>query len=97
MIRIQTANDRRGTMIALDGQLVGEYVGEVEASIQKASEQRKNVHLFLRDISHIDETGHSLLSRLAAQGVELSAAGLYSCYVISQIQHALSCRDSRGK
>jgi ABC-type transporter Mla MlaB component len=98
MIRIQTANDRRGTTIALDGQLVGEYVGEVEASIRKAaSEQRKNVHLFLRDISHIDESGHSLLSRLAAQGVELSAAGLYSSYVINQIQRALSCRESPGK
>jgi hypothetical protein len=97
MIRIQTANDAGGTTIALDGQLVGEYVGEVEASIQKASEQRKNVHLFLRDISHIDETGHSLLSRLAAQGVELSAAGLYSSYVINQIQHALNCRESPGK
>jgi len=97
MIRIQTANDRRGTTIALDGQLVGEYVGEVEASIQKASEQRKNVHLFLRDVSHIDETAHSLLSRVAAQGVELSAAGLYSSYVISQIQRALRGRESRGK
>ena len=97
MIRIQTANDAGGTTIALDGQLVGEYVREVEASIQKASEQRKNVHLFLRDISHIDETGHSLLSRLAAQGVELSAAGLYSSYVINQIQHALRCRKSLGK
>jgi len=97
MIRIQTANDAGGTTIALDGQLVGEYVGEVEASIQKASEQRKNVHLFLRDISHIDETGHSMLSRLAAQGVELSAAGLYSSYVINQIRRALSCRESPGK
>ena len=97
MIRIQTANDAGGTTIALDGQLVGEYVGEVEASIQKASELRKNVHLFLRDISHIDETGHSLLSRVAAQGVELSAAGLYSSYVINQIQRALSCRESPGK
>jgi ABC-type transporter Mla MlaB component len=97
MIRIQTANDAGGTTIALDGQLVGEYVGEVEASVQKASEQRKNVHLFLRDISHIDEAGHSLLSRLAAQGVELSAAGLYSSYVINQIQRALSCRASPGK
>lgn len=97
MIRIQTAKDRRGTTISLDGQLVGEYVGEVEASIQKASEQRKNVYLFLRDVSHIDETGHSLLSRVAAQGVELSAAGLYSSYVISQIQRALRGRESRGK
>ena len=97
MIRIQTANNPGGITIAIDGQLVGDYVGEVETSIQKASEQRKNVHLFLRDISHIDETGHSMLSRLAAQGVELSAAGLYSSYVISQIQRALSCRESRGK
>ena len=97
MIRIQTANNQGGITVAVDGQLVGEYVEEVEASIQKASEQRKNVHLFLRDISHIDETGHSLLSRLAAQGVELSAAGLYSSYVVSKIQRALSRREGGGK
>jgi len=97
MIRIQTANNPGGITIAIDGQLVAEYVEEVEASTQKASEQRENVHLFLRDVSHIDETGHSLLSRLAAQGVELSAAGLYSSYVINQIQRALSCRESPGK
>jgi len=97
MIRIQTANNQRGITIAIDGQLIGDYVEEVEASIQKASEQRKNVHLFLRDVSHIDETGHSLLSRLAAQGVELSAAGLYSTYVVTQIQHALTSRECRGR
>lgn len=94
MIRIQTANNPGGITIAIDGQLVGEYVEEVEASIRKAAgEKRKNVH----DISHIDETGHSLLSRLAAQGVELSAAGLYSSYVINQIQYGLNCRESGGK
>src|ERR1700693_4847439 len=98
MIRIQTANNPGGITIAIDGPLVGDYVEGVEASIpQAASEQRKNVHLFLRDISHIDETGHSLLSRLAAQGVELSAAGLYSSYVVTQIQRAVSCRESPGK
>jgi hypothetical protein len=97
MIRIQTANNLSGITIAIDGQLVGEYIGEVEASIRKASEQRKNVHLFLRDISHIDETGHLLLSRLAARGVELSATGLYSSYVVNQIQRVVSCRNSAGK
>ena len=94
MIRIQTANNPGGITIALDGQLAGEYVGEVEASIQKANEQRRNVHLFLRDISHIDKAGHSLLSRVAAQGVKLSAAGLYSSYVIEQIQRTLIGRES---
>ena len=98
MIRIQTANNPGSITIAIDGQLVGDYVEEVEASIRKAaSEPRKNVHLFLRNISHIDETGHSLLSRLAAQGVELSAAGLYSSYVINQIQRALRGCESTGK
>jgi hypothetical protein len=97
MIRIQTANQPGGTRIAIDGQLVGEYVEEVETSIRKAIERHKDVHLFLRDVSHIDETGHSLLSRLAAQGVELSASGLYSSYVVGQIQRALSSRQSRRK
>ena len=89
MIRIQTANNPGGITIAIDGQLVGEYVEEVDTSIRKASEQSSNVHLFLRDVSHIDETGHSLLYRLAVQGVRLSADGLYSSYVINQIQRAL--------
>ena len=35
MIRIQTANNPGGITIAIDGQLVGEYVEEVEASIRK--------------------------------------------------------------
>jgi len=97
MIRIQTADNPGGITIAIDGQLAGEYVEEVETSMRKAIEQHKDVHLFLRDVSHIDETGHSLLSRMAAQGVELSAAGLYSSYVVTQIQRALSSRQSRGK
>lgn len=97
MIRIQTANNPGGITIAIDGQLAGEYVEEVETSIRKAIEQHKDVHLFLRDVSHIDESGHSLLSRLAAQGVELSAAGLYSSYVVTQIQRALSSPQSREK
>jgi hypothetical protein len=90
MIRIQTANNPGGITIAIDGQLAGEFVGEVDASIQKAIEQHKHAHLFLRDVSYIDETGHALLSRLAAQGVKLSASGVYSSYVVSRIQIALS-------
>ena len=97
MIRIQIVNNPPGATIAIDGQLAGEYVSEVEASIRNAIGQYKEVHLFLRDVSHIDEMGRGLLSRLAAQGVELSAAGLYSSYVVSQIKLAPSSRQSRGK
>jgi len=97
MIRIQTADNPGCITIAIDGRLAGECVAEVETSVRKAIEQHKDVHLFLHDVSDIDETGRSLLSRLAAQGVALSAAGLYSSYVVTEVQHALSSRQSRAK
>ncbi len=97
MIRIQAASNPGSITITIDGQLIGEYVAEVETPIRESMEQYKDVHLFLRNVSHIDEMGHALLSRLAAQGVELSAAGLYSSHVITQIQLALISRPSGGK
>src|ERR1700730_1091680 len=97
MIRIQAAYNPGSVTIAIDGQLIAEYVAEVEASIRESMEQYKDVHLYLRNVSHIDEMGHALLSRLAAQGVELSATGLYSSHVVAQVQLALSSRQRRGK
>ena len=97
MIWIQAAINPRGITIAIDGQLIGEYVAEIEASIGKSMEQYNAVHLFLRNVSHIDEAGHALLSRLAALGVELSAAGLYSSHIVAQLQPALISRQRRGK
>jgi hypothetical protein len=88
MIRIQADNKSGGITIAIDGQLIGEYIAEVEASIRKSMEQYKEVHLFLRNVSNIDEKGHELLCRLAALGVELSATGLYSSHVVTQVQLA---------
>jgi hypothetical protein len=96
MIRIQPAKNPGGITIAIDGQLIGEYVAEIEASIRKSTEQYKAVELFLRNVSHIDEAGQALLSRLAAEGVELRAAGLYSSHVVKQVQLALNSRQSRG-
>jgi hypothetical protein len=97
MIRIQAANDPGGITIAIDGQLIGVYVAEVEDSIRKSMERYNDVHLFLRNVSHIDEMGQALLSRLAAQGVKLSATGLYSSHVVTQVQLAQSSRPSRTK
>ena len=95
MIRIQPAYNPEGVTIAIDGQLTAEYVAEVESAIRKSMEQSNDVHLFLRNVSHIDEAGRVLLSRLAAQGVELSAAGLYSSHVVTQVQLVLSSQQSR--
>ena len=93
MIRIQAAVNLGGITITIDGQLIGEYVAEVESSIRESTEQSNEVHLFLQNVSHIDEMGHALLSRLAALGVELSATGLYSSHVVTQVQLALSSRQ----
>jgi ABC-type transporter Mla MlaB component len=97
MIRIQAAPNAGGITLAIDGQLTAEYIAEVESSIRESMEQSNDVHLFLRNVSHIDEMGHALLSRLAAEGVNLSATGLYSSHVVTQLQLALSSRQSRGK
>ena len=96
MIRIEAAYNPGSITIAIDGQLTAEYVAEVESSIRESTAQSTDVHLFLRNVSHIDEMGHALLSRLAAEGVDLSATGLYSSHVVTQVQLTLSSRQRRG-
>ena len=65
--------------------MAGENVGTLDASIKEASAQGAPVYLFLRDVSSIDESGQALLTRLAADGVRLSADGMYCSYVVSKI------------
>ena len=85
MIRILTTADPNAITITVDGQLVDDSVAAVEASNYQAMGQGRTVHLVLRDVSHIDERGRSLLSRLAREGVQLSASGVYSSYIVAKI------------
>ncbi len=85
MIRILTADERNGTTITVDGQLVNDSIAAVEMCSDQAMSQGRPVHLFLRDVSHIDEHGRSLLSRLAGKGVQLRASGVYSSYIVAEI------------
>src|SRR5271165_1787839 len=84
MIRILTTNEPTAIMVTVDGQLVGDYVDAVDTSVVQALTEGRAVHLFLRDVSHIDEHGRKLLSRLATKGVELSASGVYSRYIVAE-------------
>lgn len=86
MIRISTTNEPRAVRITIDGQLVAENVDAVETCIHQAIEQQRRVLLFLREVSDIDEHGRALLSRAATKGVELSASGVYSSYVVEEIR-----------
>jgi hypothetical protein len=97
MIRIITSNHAGGITITVDGRLVGDYVDAVEMSVHQAMDQGRPVHLFLRDVSVIDESGRMLLSRLASKGVELSASGVYSSYIVADVRRepATSMRRPR--
>ena len=86
MIRIQTSSDSQNVKIVIDGQLAGEDLLQMEASLRHALEPHKSASLFLRDVSHIDDSGRKLLSRLARNGVELTASGVYSSYVVDEIR-----------
>jgi hypothetical protein len=86
MIRILTTDKPGAITITVDGRLVVDYIDAVEKSLHQAIGQQKPVHLFLRDVSQIDEDGRKLLSRLATKGVQLSAAGIYSSYLVAEIQ-----------
>lgn len=88
MIRVFTTDEPSAVTITVDGQLVGDYIAVVETCIHQAIGQRRPVHLFLRDVSHIDELGRTLLCRLATHGVELRASGVYSSYIVAE-----ACRD----
>ncbi len=90
MIRVFAANEPNSVTLTIDGQLVGEYVEAVKASTHEAIGQKKPVHLFLRNVSHIDEQGRTLLANLAAEGVRLSAAGVYSSYIVEGIRQRLT-------
>ncbi len=86
MIRIQTNSDSQSVRIVIDGQLAGEDIVQMEASLRNAFEPHKSASLFLRDVSHIDDAGRKLLSRLARNGVKLTASGVYSSYVVDEIR-----------
>jgi hypothetical protein len=94
MIRILTTNGPSAVTFTIDGQLVGDYVDAVEASVDQAIREGRAVHLFLRDVSHIDEGGRKLLSRLAAKGVELSASGVYSSYIVAEVSNKRAGRPA---
>ena len=85
MIRVLTADEPNAITITVDGQLVDDSVNAVETCSYHAMAQGRPVQLFLRDVSHIDEQGRSLLCRLAGKGVQLSASGVYSSYIVAEI------------
>jgi hypothetical protein len=96
MLRIMTADEPASTTITVDGRLSGESIEPVQACCIQALANGKPVKLYLRDVSAIDERGRAMLRHLAEEGVDVTAKGIYSSYIVDEIQSAsLSKRRSR--
>ena len=97
MIRVMTTDEPASTTIMVDGKLAGEFVDPVELCCIQAILKPKPVRLYLRDVSLIDERGRALLRKLAEKGVGLKASGIYSSYIVDEIQAPRpNGRHSRG-
>ena len=88
MIRIMTTNEPASTTVTVDGRLSDANVEPVQTSCMEALSIVKPVRLHLRDVCAIDERGRTLLRHLSSKGVNLSANGIYSSYIVDEIQSA---------
>ena len=82
---MQLPDEPNAITINVGGQLVDNCVDAVETCSYQAMGQGRQVHLFLRYVSHIDEHGRSLLASLAGKAVRKSACGVYSSYIVAEI------------
>jgi len=92
MIRITQADEPVRTTIVLDGLLSRESVESVQTCCMEALSKGKPVRLHLREVAFIDEFGRTMLRRLAAEGIDLMANGIYSSYVVEEIQSARAAK-----
>ena len=72
--------------MTIDGQLTGDYVQIAEKCCNQAIALGKRVHVFLRDVSIVDEAGCALLRRLAGLGCSLHGKGLYTSYIVQALR-----------
>ena len=97
MIRVITADDPASTTVTVDGRLAAEFVEPVEVCCIQAISKSKPVLLYLRDVSLIDVRGRALLRKLADKGVGLKASGVYSSYIVDEIQSfRMNARHTRA-
>lgn len=88
MFRITRAEGRSKTVLTVDGQLSDESITAVETCCNQAKSSGKPVQLYLRDVTSVDQAGQNLLSRLAAGGVSVAAAGVYTSYLVETLTGA---------
>lgn len=82
MFRVSKAEKRSQIIVTVEGQLSVHYIEVLEECCRQAISTGKPVHLFLRDVTTVDQAGRALLRRLAAKGVRLRGFGVYTSYLV---------------
>jgi ABC-type transporter Mla MlaB component len=98
MFRLSKKEEEGGTVVTIDGQLSGDSIEVVEEWCSQATSKGQSVHLYLRDVSVVDQAGRSLLCRLARNGIDIRAAGVYTSYLVQALNAAAEgpMNSSRG-
>ena len=76
MIRIITADGKESTKLTVEGTLSDKSLEAVQACCIQALSTGNAVRLWLSDVSAIGERGRTILQRLVAAGVDLTARHL---------------------
>ena len=74
MLRIETQEGHRGTVLMLQGDVIGRWVGELQRSCDSVRASGNVLTVDLTDVGFVDWDGVDLLRRLQDQGVLLANA-----------------------
>jgi hypothetical protein len=97
MIRVTKTEQRSRTTLTIDGQLSSDSIGVVETCCHQAECGGKPLKIVLRDVTGVDQSGRTLLQRLASKGVRLVANGLYTSYLVEALARLSGSRaEGRG-
>lgn len=88
IFRIDQVDGRSRSLVIIEGELAGEYVGVADVCCTQALTSGKRLLVLVRDVTTIDEAGRSLLCRLAARGVRLRGSGVYTSYLLRELTRA---------
>lgn len=94
MIRITKTERRSHTIIAVDGEISIDTIAVIETCCCQAESHGKPVQLFLRDVTMVDQSGQTLLRRLAARGISIVASGFFSSYLVEALTPPIRARHS---
>jgi len=85
MFRITRSENTAHAVLTLDGDLSRDCVETVVECCRQALAAGRPVELVLNEVSNIDLDGRGVLRKLAAMGVHLRGAGVFTSYLLREM------------